>query len=76
MSVTTRGIDLKKNVFHLHGVDEHGICRLQKVIKRKHLIKMMANLPPCLVGMEACRGAHHWARTFRQFGHDVKTINP
>ena len=76
MNIVTLGIDLAKNVFHLHGVDEFGKARLQKVVKRNNLTKVMANLPPCLVGMEACGGAHHWARTFREFGHDVRIINP
>ena len=47
MSVTTLGIDLAKNVFHLHGVDEHGICCLQKVVKRNNLLKVIAKLPTC-----------------------------
>ena len=76
MNIVTLGIDLAKNVFHLHGVDEFGKVRLQKVVKRNNLAKVMANLPPCLVGMEACGGAHHWARTFREFGHDTRIINP
>ncbi|MDH3693265.1 MAG: IS110 family transposase [Gammaproteobacteria bacterium] len=76
MPLTTLGIDLAKNVFHLHGVDEHGICCLQKVVKRNNLLKVIAKLPTCLIGMEACGGAHHWARAFREFGHDVKIINP
>ena len=76
MDVKIIGIDLAKNVFQLHGVDQHGQIVLQKRLSRRKLAEFMANLPACLVGMEACGGAHYWARKFISFGHDVKLMNP
>lgn len=60
MKVKVIGIDLAKNVFQLHGVDHHGHTVLQKRLSRGKLAEFMAKLPPCLVGMEACGGAHYW----------------
>lgn len=74
--ITVLGIDLAKNVFQLHGVDYRGKTVLKKKIPRSQLIHFMANLPPCLVGMEACGGANHWAREFKKLGHDVKLMSP
>ncbi len=76
MQITTLSIDLAKNVFQLHGVDQHAYRRLRKRVSRKKLLPKVANLPPCLIGMEACGGAHYWARAFRQLGHNVRIINP
>ncbi len=61
-TIQTIGIDLAKNVFSIHDVDEDDTCVLRKTVKRNKLLAIFANLPPCLVGMEACSGAHHWAR--------------
>ena len=74
MEVTTLGIDLAKNVFQLHGVDVHGKIVLQKKIQRRYLLEFMVSLPPCLIGMEACGGAHHWGREFQRLGHAVRLI--
>ncbi len=76
MEVHTLGIDVAKNVFQLHGADEHGNCQLRKRLTRKKLLPTIANVPPCLIAMEACGGTHHWAREFRKLGHEVKIINP
>lgn len=76
MTIKTLGIDLAKNVFHLHGVDEHGKSVLQKRLSRKKLLIYMANLPVCRVGMEACGGAHYWAREFSKLGHEVRLMSP
>lgn len=77
MSIITIGIDLAKNVFAVHGVDEYGKAVLVKPkVAREHLLALVAQLPPCLIGMEACSGAHHWARLFRQHGHTVKLMAP
>jgi len=77
MSIITVGIDLAKNVFAVHGVDEIGKAVLVKPkVPRDQLADLIANLPPCLIGMEACSGAHHWARLFRQYGHTVKLMAP
>ena len=76
MSFTILGIDLAKSVFQLHGVNEAGKKVLQKKVSRSELIRFIANAPKCLIGMEACGGAHYWAREFRKFGHEVKLISP
>lgn len=77
MAIMTIGIDLAKNVFAVHGVDENGKAALIKPrVTREQLPALIAQLPPCLIGMEACTGAHHWGRLFRQYGHTVKLIAP
>ena len=76
MDVTTVGIDLAKNVFQVHGVDGRGKLVLRKQLKRHQLAAFVANLPPCLIGMEACASAHHWARTLQRFGHTVRLMPP
>jgi transposase len=76
MQITTIGIDLAKNVFQVHGVDEHGKTMLKKQLKRDQMAPFFANLPPCLVGMEACGSAHYWARKLQGFGHTVKLMAP
>lgn len=77
MSIITVGIDLAKNVFAVHGVDDNGKAVLVKPkVARDKLLELVANLPPCVIGMEACSGAHHWARQFRAHGHTVKLMAP
>ena len=77
MSIITVGIDLAKNVFAVHGVDDNGKAVLVKPkVSRDKLLALIAQLPPCVIGMEACSGAHHWARQFRQYGHTVKLMAP
>jgi transposase len=76
MKITAIGIDLLKSVFAVHGVNEHGREVLKKVLKRDQVAKFFANLQPCLIGMEACGSAHHWARKLQGFGHDVRLIAP
>jgi transposase len=77
MNIITVGIDLAKNVFAVHGVDDTGRPALVKPkVSRADLLPLIAQLPPCLIGMEACSGAHHWARLFRQYGHTVKLMAP
>ena len=77
MSIVTVGIDLAKNIFAVHGVDENGKAVLIKPkVSRDQLLPMIAQLPPCLIGIEACSGAHHWARQFREYGHTVKLMAP
>ena len=63
--VTVLGIDLAKNSFQLHGVDEQGNVVLKKKLTRSKLVAFIANLPPCLIGLEACGGAHHWCACFQ-----------
>jgi transposase len=76
MNITTVGIDLAKNVFSLHGVDAHGKVVLKKTVTRSKLLQCFAQLPPCVVGMEACTGAHHWARQLVALGFDARIIAP
>jgi transposase len=76
MNITTIGVDLAKNVFQVHGVDERGKPRLRKQLKRSQMRAFFANLAPCLVGMEACGSAHHWARELGKYGHTVKLMAP
>jgi len=76
MKITTVGIDLAKNVFQVHAVDEHGRLALRKQLRRDQMTAFFVNLPPCLIGMEACGSAHHWARTLQGFGHTVRLISP
>jgi transposase len=74
MKLTTIGIDLAKNAFQVHGVDAHGKASLKERLKRGQLVAFFANLPPCLIGMEACGSAHYWARKLQALGHTVRLI--
>ncbi len=76
MNITTLGIDLAKNIFQVHGADEHGKTVLKKTLSRNKLSEFIMNLPKCTLVMEACGGANHWARTFKEHGHEVKLISP
>jgi transposase len=76
MTITRMGIDLAKHVFQLHGVDERGYTVLRRRISRTQLCPFFAQLGPCLVGIEACGSAHHWARELRALGHEVRLIAP
>jgi len=77
MTIIAVGIDLAKHVFAVHGVDEAGRAALVRPsVARDKLHETIATLPPCLIGMEACTGAHHWARLFMQHGHSVRLIAP
>jgi transposase len=76
MKITTVGIDLAKNVFQVHGVDERGKPVLRKQLRRGQIAEVFVNLPPCLIGMEACASAHHWGRTLQRFGHTVRLMAP
>ncbi len=76
MKITTIGIDLAKNVFQVHGVDEHGKVVLRKQLRRNQVMPFFAQRSPCLVGMEACGGAHDWARRLIELGYTVKLMAP
>ena len=76
-AIVTIGIDLAKNVFAVHGVDATGKpVLLRPSAPRAKLLELIAALPPCLIGVEACSGAHHWAREFQRFGHTVRLMAP
>jgi transposase len=76
MQISTIGIDIGKNRFHFVGFDARGGIVVRRQCSRTQLIRTLANLPPCLVGMEACCGAHHLGRILVAQGHDVRLIPP
>ena len=72
------GLDIAKEYFQVHGVDKNGKDMFNRKLKRKNVLAFFANLPPCLVGLEACGGAHYWAREISKLdvGHTVKLVSP
>ena len=76
MNITTIGLDIAKNVFQVHGVDANGKVVLRKQLKRNQVLAFFANLLPCRIGLEACAGAHYWARELIKLGHDARLISP
>ena len=74
--VKVLGIDIAKNVFQLHGVDRGGKVILEKRLSRSKLSEFVANLAPCLIGMEACASSNYWALKFQSYGHEVKLMSP
>jgi transposase len=76
MKIATIGLDLAKTVFQLHAVDAEGRVVLRRRLRRSEVVKFLARLSPCLVGMEACAGAHHWARAIAGLGHEVRLMPP
>jgi len=74
--VTTIGLDIAKNVFHAHGADFRGRALFSRKISRTKLLDFSTRQPRCTVALEACGGAHHWARQLTVLGHDVKLIPP
>lgn len=75
-TITVIGLDLAKSVFQIHGIDDTGRAVLRRRVSRHDLIAHFAKLPACLVGMEACSAAHHWARELSRLGHSVRLIPP
>jgi transposase len=76
MQVTTVGLDLAKNLFQVHGADAEGRPVLKRRLARGKVLEFFANLPACLVGLEACVAAHHWARELTRLGHQVRLMPP
>ncbi len=76
MNITTIGLDLAKRVFQIHGIDDTGKVFIRKQVRRHMLLPFFVNLPPCLVGMEACASAHHWARELQKLGYQVRLMPP
>jgi len=70
------GIDLAKNIFHIHGIDKRGKGLLKKKLTRKKLFELLGNFPKCIIAMEACAGAHYMARKFKEYGHEVRMMAP
>lgn len=76
MQITTIGLDLAKSVFQVHGVDAVGQITVRKKLRRAEVLKFFGSLPTCLIGMEACATAHHWAREISALGHQVRLMPP
>jgi transposase len=76
MEISTIGLDLAKNVFQAHGADAAGAVVFRKRLRRDKVLAFFAKQPACLVAMEACAGAHHWAREIGKLGHTVRLIPP
>ena len=76
MDITIVGIDIAKRNFQIHGVNKNGKTVLKKKLMREQVLTFMANLPKCLVGIEACGGANYWAREISKLGHKVKLMAP
>tara|TARA_R110000868_G_scaffold226030_2_gene478390 strand:+ start:895 stop:1260 length:366 start_codon:yes stop_codon:yes gene_type:complete len=74
--VSTIGLDIAKQVFHAHGADARGHALFSKRISRGKLLAFFAAQPRCVVALEACGGAHHWARELAHIGHEVRLIPP
>jgi transposase len=74
--ISVIGLDLAKNVFQVHGVDDEGEVVVRRQLKRSQVRRFFANLEPCLVGMEACGGAHYWSRELAGLGHTVRMMAP
>jgi len=72
--VCTVGLDIAKNVFQVHGVDESGTVLLRRQVRRRQVLDFFGKLPACLVGIEACATAHHWARELAKLGHEVRLM--
>ena len=73
-TVAILGIDIGKNTFHLVGLSKHGVIVLRQKLSRRQLNATLANLPPCLIGMEACVGTHHSSRRLKAFSHDADVV--
>jgi transposase len=76
MTISTTGLDLAKNVFQVHGIDEHGAAVLRTQLKRDQVAPFFARLQPCLIGIEVCGGAHYRASKLIALGHRVKMMSP
>jgi transposase len=73
-AIATIGIDIGKNTFHLVGLDRNGAIVLSQKLSRCQVEARLANMPPCLIGMEACVGAHHLSRQLKAHGHDARLM--
>ncbi len=76
MQITTIGVDLAKNVFQVHGITASEEVVFNKPLRRAQFLPFFAKLDPCLIGMESCSSAHHWARELTALGHEVPLIPP
>ncbi len=76
MNVTTIGLDLAKNVFQVHGVDDTGKVTVRRSLRRRQMMPFFDKLEPCLIGIEACGTSHFWSRELQALGHEVKLMPP
>ena len=76
MGELARLVYIAKSVFQVHGVDSSGAVVIRKRISRAKVVEFFANLPACLIGIEACPSAHHWGRELQAFGHTVRLMPP
>ena len=74
--VVTMGLDIAKSVFQVHGIDAEGGVVLRRQLRRAHLLRFFAKQPACLIGIEACASAHHWAREVTKLGHQIRLMPP
>src|SRR4051812_4996362 len=74
--IATVGLDIAKNLFQVHGADAQGRPVLRRRLAREKVLEFFANLPPCLIGLEACAAAHYWARELTRLGHEVRLMPP
>jgi transposase len=75
-SISTIGLDIAKSVFQVHAISEAGEVVVRRQLKRRQVLQFFATLRPCLIGMEACATAHHWARELMKLGHEVRLMPP
>ena len=76
MEISTIGLDLAKNIFQVHAINDAGEVVVRKALRRAQVLPFFAKLPSCLVGMEACGTSHHWARELIKLGHEVRLMPP
>ena len=75
-AITTIGLDIAKSVFQVHGVDVAGAVMIRRQLNRGYVLEFFHQLPPCLVGIEACASSHHWCRGIKALGHTVRLMPP
>ncbi len=76
MKITTVGLDLAKNIFQVHAIDEDGAVVVSKALRRAQVLPFFTKLEACLIGIEACSTSHHWARELNMLGHEIKLMPP
>lgn len=74
--ISTVGLDIAKSVFQVHAISEAGEVVVRRQLKRRQVLQFFARLKPCLIGIEACATAHHWARELIKLGHEVRLMPP
>jgi transposase len=74
--ISTIGLDIAKNVFQVHAIDENGKIVVQRRLKRRQVLSFFEKHPPCLIGLEACATSHYWAREIEKLGHEVRLMPP